>query len=241
MTVITKTEAVDAGAGERFDATAVIPDDGGPGILLLQEIFGVGEFLLAKAHALAAEGYVVLCPDVFWRVERGVSLPHDESGLAQGYSYVERFVAIDPAVTAGDLLAALAHLRAMPEIHGGSGVMGYCLGGRLAYEVAVAGDPDCCVSYYGSGIGDRLADARKVACPALFHFGREDPFIPLAEAERIAEAFRSSPDVVVHIQAGAGHAFENFLAPAFSNPDAAGRSWPLTLDFLRRELPAAPA
>lgn len=236
MLITTRIESIESADGQSFDGTAVIPDGGGPGILLLQEIFGVGEFLLAKAHELAAEGYVVLCPDVFWRVERGVVLAHDDAALGQAFSYMERFAAIDAETTTGDLLSALAHLRGMPEVTGRTAVMGYCLGGRLAYEVAVAGEPDCCVAYYGSGIADQLGNASELTCPTLFHFGAEDAFIPVAHAEQIIAAFRERPDVEAHIHAGAGHAFENSFAPAFSNPEAASRSWPLTLHFLRRQL-----
>jgi carboxymethylenebutenolidase len=202
----------------------------------LQEIFGVGEFLVHKANALAAEGYVVLCPDVFWRIEPNVALPHDESGLTQAYSYVQRYGAIDPAVAVGDLRAALDHLRALPEVDGRVAVMGYCLGGRLAYEVAVAGDPDCAVCYYGSGIADRLEDAGSVACPLLFHYGTRDQFIPAAEIEAIVTTFGDRPDVEIHLHEDAGHAFENAFAPAFSDPAASTRSWPITLEFLRRQL-----
>jgi carboxymethylenebutenolidase len=236
--VAPRTESIDAGGGERFDGTAFLPPGTGPGLLLLQEIWGVGDFVRQKAQALAELGYVVLCPDVFWRVERNVALPHDDAGLAQAFSYAGRFAAIDPAVTAGDLLAALAHLRAMPETDGPAGVLGYCLGGRLAYEVAVAGQPDACVSYYGSGIAERLDLAGQLTCPALFHFGGNDPYIPREEIDRIRAAFAGRDDVEVVVQTEAGHAFENLLAPAFADPVAAARSWPLTVAFLQRTLGA---
>lgn len=231
-----RTEHIEAADGGRFDGTAFVPDGGGPGLLLLQEIFGVGEFLRHKAQALAAEGYVVLCPDVFWRVEPHVELDHDEDGLGRAYQYVERFAAIDAEVTRGDLLAALGHLRAMPEVTGRVGVMGYCLGGRLAYEVAVAGDPDTCVSYYGSGIAAQLDDAARIECPVLFQFGGADAFIPQSDVEQIRRAFAGRPDVELHVYGDAGHAFENSFAPAFSVPEAAARSWPVTLAFLDRTL-----
>ena len=204
--------------------------------MLLQEIFGVGEFLLQKAAALASEGYVVLCPDVFWRIEPNVALAHDESGLTEAFSYAQRYGAIDPALAVGDLRAALDHLRALPEVNGRVAVMGYCLGGRLAYEVAVADNPDCAVCYYGSGIADRLEDAARVTCPVVFHYGMEDPFIGSAETEAIVATFGPRPNVEIHMHENAGHAFENSFAPAFSNPAASARSWPVTLEFLRREL-----
>lgn len=234
----TRMDRVAAGDEESFDTQVVVPERGtGPGVLLLQEIFGVNEFLLAKAADLADLGYVVSCPDVFWRVERGVSLAHDEAAMESAFGYAQRFGAIAPEVTARDLLGALAHLRQVGEVEGRPvGVMGYCLGGRLAYEVAVAGDPDTCVSYYGSGIADRLEDAGRIGCPVIFHFGGADPYLPQDQVGRIGEAFAHRDDVEVHVQAGAGHAFENFLAPQFSNPAAAAVSWPLTVDFLARTL-----
>jgi len=193
VTVTSRTERVEAPDGGRFDAHAFVPEEARqqgavPGILLLQEIYGVGDFLRAKSTLLAGLGYAVLCPDVFWRVERNVSLAHDDAGLEEGYGYMSRFAEIPREVTTGDLVAALAHLRSMPEVggseRGGAGparpvaVMGYCLGGRLAYEVAVAGDPDACVSYYGSGIAAELDLAERISCPTLFQFGGSDPFIP---------------------------------------------------------------
>jgi carboxymethylenebutenolidase len=232
-----RTESISDAEGELFDAHVVIPDGGrGPGILLLQEIFGVNDFLKGKATDLAELGYVVLCPDVFWRVERNVALPHDDDALAQAFGLMERFVAVDAAVTASDLLAALTALRALPECDGRAAAMGYCLGGRLAYEVAVAGDPDACVSYYGSGIADRLAAAGSLTCPAIFHFGDNDPFIPMEQVERIQAAFAGRPNVAIHVQPGAGHAFENSLAAQFHDAGAAARSWPLTVEFLGRTL-----
>jgi len=236
----TRTEQVAApdGSGE-FDVTIVAPSGGtGPGVLLLQEIFGVGEFVLAKAEALALEGYVVSCPDVFWRLERGFAVPHDETGLGAAFDRVTRWSElVDDETKAADLGAALAHLRSLPEVAGQkAAAMGYCLGGRLAYENDVAGDPDAIVSYYGSGIADRLGDADRVTCPALFHFGSADAFIPNDQVDAIVAAFDGRDDVTIVVQDGAGHAFENLYAPAFANEAAAARSWPVTLEFLDRTL-----
>jgi len=234
----TRTETITAPDGGTFAGHLAVPDSGsGPGILLLQEIFGVNDFLKAKADELAALGYVVLCPDVFWRVEPGVSLPHDEAALGQAFGYMERFMANGMAEAPGDLGAALAHLRALPEVDGRKvAAMGYCLGGRLAYEIGVGGDPDAVVSYYGSGIATRLDDAGNITCPIIFHFGGSDPFIPNEEVDAISAAFKGRDDVDLHVQQDAGHAFENHLSEQFSNPAAAAESWPLTVEFLERTL-----
>lgn len=236
MTVATRIERVVAPTGQSFDAHAFFPVEGGPGILLLQEIYGVGELLHAKATLLAGLGYSVLVPDVFWRVERNVSLAHDDEALQVAFGYAGRFSEIPKDVTTGDLVAALAHLKTLPEVTGKVAVMGYCLGGRLAYEVAAASDPDACVSYYGSGIAAELDLAGRIACPVLFHFGGSDPYIPHEEIDAISAAFAGRPGTEVVVQEQAGHAFENSFAPMFSNPEAAAASWPVTLAFLERNL-----
>jgi carboxymethylenebutenolidase len=240
MVVAPRIEQVTVADGS-FAMHLVAPSmpERGPGILLLQEIFGVNDFLLGKATDLAALGYTVGCPDVFWRVEPGIALPHDEESLGRAFRYMERFAEIDMAVSVADLLAALDHLAGVSEVEGRVGVMGYCLGGRLAYEVAVAGEPATCVSYYGSGIADRLEDAGRVTCPVLFHFGDADPFIPNDQAEAVAAAFAGRADAQVVVQPGAGHAFENLQAPAFGNAEAAARSWPVTVEFLGQTLSQA--
>jgi carboxymethylenebutenolidase len=234
-----RTETVTARDGLTSDAWVWLPASGrGPGILLLQEIFGVSSFLRAKASDLADLGYVVACPDVFWRTERHVDHDHDDAGLQAAFASMSRWAAEVPeATTRHDLLAALDHLRALPEVDGKVAVMGYCLGGRLAYELAAAGDPDACVAYYGSGIGGRLDDTTEsVTCPTIFHYGGADPFIPLEEAEAVAKAFAGRDGVEHHVHDGAGHAFENSEAGQFFNAAAADRSWELTKQFLATNL-----
>lgn len=232
-----RTETLTAPAGGTYDGFLFLPAGGsGPGVLLLPEIFGVGPFMRSKAAHLAALGYVVLCPDLFWRTERGVEHAHDEAGHQAAFASVAKWMeTVDDATRIGDLLGALAHLRALPEVGGAKvAVMGYCLGGRLAYEVAVAGDPDTCVSYYGSGIGTRLTDPTlsSITCPVLFHYGAEDAYIPHAEVEAVMAAFADRQDVEVHEHAGAAHAFENFDAPMNYDPATAERSWATTTAWL---------
>lgn len=239
MANTTRTESISTADG-RYDGLLVVPErPNGAGIVLLQEIFGVGEFLRDRAGALAEEGYVVLCPDVFWRVERNVALPHNDEAMGTAFGLAQRFGEIDPALTAADLTAALDHLKLLPEVPGLVAAMGYCLGGRLAYELAIASDPACCVSYYGSGIAARLDAAHKISCPVIFHFGGSDPYIPPEDVEQIQQAFAHRADVAVHVQPDAGHAFENSFSERFSNPAATSESWRLTLAFLERWLQGA--
>jgi carboxymethylenebutenolidase len=236
MSVTTRTERVTTPTGEWYHAHGFISAEGGPGVLLLQEIYGVEEFMQSRASTLSGLGYTVLVPDVFWRVERNVSLAHDEAALEAAFGYMGRFAEIPKEVTTSDLVAALTHLKSLPEVTGKVAVMGYCLGGRLAYEVAAASDPDACVSYYGSGIAAELTLAERITCPVLFHFGGSDPYIPREEIDAVIAAFAGRPGTEVVVQEQAGHAFENSFAPMFSDPDAAAASWPVTLDFLERTL-----
>jgi len=235
----TRTESITAPDGQSFDGHLTVPSSGsGPGILLLQEIFGVGEFLLSKATDLANLGYVVLCPDVFWRVQRNVALAHDESALQEAFGLMTRYqTEVEDATKADDLAAALDHLRALPEVQGHQvAAMGYCLGGHLAYALGCHAHPDAVVSYYGSGIADRLGEAGGLTCPTIFHFGGSDPFIPNEQVDAIRTALGGRDNVTIHAHAGAGHAFENFLAAQFHDPGATAKSWPLTVQFLEENL-----
>lgn len=233
-----RSEQIEVGDGS-FGAFLALPDGAaGPGILLLHEIFGIAEFAKAKARDLAAAGYVVLVPDVFWRIEPGFLAPDTEEGVQQGMAMANRFFAeVPPERMGADLGAALGFLRGLPEVGGRKvAALGYCLGGTLAFAVAVSADPDALVSYYGSGAPGMLDAADAITCPALLHFGGADPFIPMAAISQVQQRFagRAAAEVVVHD--GAGHAFENSFHPMFSNPDATATSWRQTLDFLARTL-----
>lgn len=235
----TRTETITAADGQTFDGHLTVPAGGrGPGVLLLQEIFGVGEFILDRARALAELGYVVLAPDVFWRVERNVSLPHDEAALEQAFGYVGRWsTEVPDDVKLSDLRAALEHLRALPEVGGRKvAAMGYCLGGSLAFTLGCHADPDAVVSYYGSGLADRVDEAAALDCPTILHFGGNDPYIPNEQVDSIQVHLGDRVNIAVHVQQGAGHAFENSFAPMFHDPDATSRSWPITVEFLQEAL-----
>lgn len=234
----TRTETITAPDGGTFTGHLTLPDNGnGAGILLLQEIFGVGDFIRSKANDLAELGYVVLAPDVFWRVQPNIALAHDEGALQEAFGYVTKYNEIDEATRRADLGAALEHLRSLPEVAGQKvAAMGYCLGGYLAYVIGCHFDPDAVVSYYGSGIADRLSDAETLRCPIIFHFGGNDPYIPNEQVDAIRAHLDDRANVEIHVQHGAGHAFENFLGAQFHDPAAAAASWPLTVDFLAREL-----
>src|SRR4051812_35708036 len=118
MAFATRTERVPAGDGGEFDGHVTLPESGrGPGLVVLQEILGVNSFLKGRAARLAELGYVVMCPDLFWRIEPNVALPHAEEALQTAFEYVMRF---DLDRGLADCDAALAHLRSLPEVRDGA-------------------------------------------------------------------------------------------------------------------------
>ena len=213
-----------------------LPDAGrGPGILLLQEIFGVGSYIRAVGERLAAAGYVVGAPEVFWRFAPGWEADHDEAGLAASFEQAGK---LDREQAVADCVVACAHLGGLAEVTGPPGVLGFCLGGTLAYGVAVAGDPSVCVSYYGSGVPDMVDRLDEVGCPTLFRFGRDDPFIPADGVEAVAAATAGRPALVLNVEA-AGHAFDNHDNPMFYEEAAARAAWSKTMAFLAEHLPVS--
>jgi carboxymethylenebutenolidase len=139
---------------------------------------------------------------------------------------------------ADDAAAALEFARGMPETGSKAGVLGFCLGGRLAYMVGVGANPDVVVAYYGSGTADMLDDAPKLRCPVLFQFGGDDAYLPRDQIERIQSAFSGHSKAEIHTHPGAGHAFDNFRAPIFYHQGASEAAWPQTVAFLQRNYPA---
>src|SRR5207302_1979458 len=143
--------------GGSMPAYIALPAGGrGPGIVLLQEIFGITDYLKRRARDLANLGYVALVPDLYWRMGSGITLDEDtQEGLQQAFGYLQ---SLDEPLAVDDAVAALELLKAEPETGGQVGVLGFCMGGRLAFKLAARSRPDAVVSYYGSGIGAELGD-----------------------------------------------------------------------------------
>lgn len=221
--------------GSQMGGHLSLPESGeGPGIVVLMEIFGVGSYIRRATERLAELGYVALAPDLYRRIEPGLELGHDEDGLKRAFDAVRR---LDQQGAVEDSVAALEALRERTEVGGRPvGVLGFCLGGGLAYEVAAVADPAAAVCYYGSSIPDRLDQADRIECPLLFHFGAQDQYIPLESAERVCAIAGQHEGWECHIQPDGGHAFDNHDSPVFSRPEPAARAWEITKDFLARNL-----
>jgi carboxymethylenebutenolidase len=235
MAIANRTETIAMPDGGTMDAYLAIPESGsGPGVLVLMEIFGVGTYIRGATDRLAEHGYVALAPDLYRRIHPGVQFGSGPEGLREAGAAVSE---LDMPGAIDDAVVALASVRALPEVSGGTGVLGFCLGGTLAFGVAISADPDTLVAYYGSGIPGMLGAAAEVTGPALFHFGAQDQYIPLDQSQLVAETAASRPDWHVEIQSDGGHAFDNWDNPMFHQPEPAARAWELTRDFLARTLP----
>jgi carboxymethylenebutenolidase len=218
-----------------FDLNLWLPAAGsGPGVLLIQEIYGVSDYIRAVAEDLAALGYVVGAPDLFWRLEPGYQAVHDQEGLTRSLEMGSRFDA-DQGVS--DAAAALDHLSALPEVDGGLGIIGFCLGGTIAYFLAARTDAAAVVSFYGSGVPDSLEALDLITSPLQFHFGGSDPYIPRDQVARVEQASAGRDNVEIHVEEDAGHAFHNRKSAMFHLPEPAARAWQRTEEFLARHLP----
>ncbi len=239
----TRIERITADDGGLFDAYLALPptpptgggEVRGPGILLVQEIFGITDYIRARASTLAQMGYVVMAPDVFWRLEPNVEFGHSQGDLQKALALVGRF---DGPQGLRDLTRALAHLRALPETGEKTGVLGFCFGGTMAYLMACHTDVDCAVSYYGSRIGSMLDQGEQITCPLLFQYARNDNFITADEIAAVGAFAAQKPHIEQRLY-DAGHAFDNTNHPMFANAEASRAAWEATSDFLATHLPVS--
>lgn len=205
----------------------------GPGLVVVQEIFGVSDYIAARASDLAAAGFVVVCPDLYWRLP-GAELDEQSPDVLEQAMALAGQLPWDQAVA--DTAATLAQLRKDPAVRGGRGLVGFCYGGGLAFQVAAERDPDVLVSYYGSALPDLLHLAGSVTCPSMHHFGTADTYLPLDVVADIRQAVTGTEHPAkIELYEGAGHAFDN-PAPAFHHIGASAIAWPRTLAFLAAHL-----
>jgi carboxymethylenebutenolidase len=192
--------------GGSFSAYLAVPAaTPAPGIVLAQEIFGVNKTMRVIADTFAAQGFVAICPDLFWRQEPGVDIT--DGSEAEWAKAFQLFQGFNVAKGVEDLKSTLAMLRACPECTGKAAAVGYCLGGSLAYLMATRSDVDCAVAYYGVSIHGALGEAANIKKPLMLHIAEEDKFVSKEAQAQIEAALAGNPLVTLHSYPGQDHAF----------------------------------
>jgi carboxymethylenebutenolidase len=177
----------------------------GPGVIVIQEIFGVNTEMRRVCDRLAKEGFVAFCPDLFWRLEPNVCLTDNtEEEWGRAFALMQQ-LDIDRAIE--DIGTSIATLRTRPECRGDVGAIGFCLGGLLAFLTAARTDVDASVGYYGVNIQTRLAEADRISAPLMLHIAGEDRFVPKEAQEAILSGLRNRRQVTLHVYDKVDHAF----------------------------------
>ena len=204
---------------EQFDAYLSLPPTGrGPGLVILQEIFGVNEHIRAVADQYATDGYCVIAPDIFWREGRKIELAYDPQGFERGLGLLGK-LNIDQ--TAIDLQATVSALKRQSACTGKVGSLGFCMGGLLSFIAAAEAGVDTAVCYYGGGIHQHLDRAKKIRCPVLFHFADQDAYIPQQAVAAVRKSLGGRKNVRVIVHAGVDHGFNCWRRPAWNQVTAA--------------------
>lgn len=202
--------------------------DSGPGIVVIQEWWGLNDHIRDVADRFADAGFVALAPDLY----------HGE--VAQSPDEARKLsMALNIAQASAEVGAAAQHLLAMPQVSPKKiGVVGFCMGGQLAL-CAAADHPNviaACVDFYGAH-GKAKLDPAKLQVPVLAHFGRNDPIVKRGDAESLVNGLSAAGKFVdAYYYDGAGHAFFNETRPSAYDPAAASLAWDRTLAFLRDAL-----
>lgn len=173
-------------------------------IIVIQEIFGVNAGIRGKADHWANLGYLAVAPDVFWRQQEGIELDADVPeqfqqalGFMQGHDF---------AAGIRDVEATIRWVRreaGVPKV----GLVGYCMGGMIAYQAAARTDIDATVGYYGVGIAGMLNESHAIAKPLMLHVPTADHFVPPADQQAMHEGLDPNPHVTLHDYEGLDHGF----------------------------------
>lgn len=202
-------------------------------VVVIQEIFGVNAVVRGVADRMAAQGYLAVAPDLFWRIEPGVDIT--DQSEAEWKRAFELFTAFDVDKGVEDIGATIAAVRSDPACNGKVGAVGYCLGGLLAYLAATRTDADACAGYYGVNIDKHLAEADRLTRPLLLHIAGEDHFVPKEAQSRIVAELKDRPGVELYTYPGRDHAFAR---PGGQNYDEADSTLAnqRTAEFFKRAL-----
>lgn len=186
---------------EEFTGILAAPDGDAklPGILFITAIWGVDDNARAITETWADEGFIVSVPDIFWRRHPG---PTTDREVAQ-----KRYREYDFEQGLLDMQDLIGHLRAHPRCNGKLAVLGICFGGRYAHLAAARYGIDAAAAYHGTYIERHLDETHKITCPVSYHFGVDDPVIPMDQVEAIRDSYASHGNAEIVAHPNAGHNF----------------------------------
>jgi len=205
-----------------------------PAVVVLQELFGVNADIRKTCDEMAEQSFIAVAPDLFWRQEPGVDLNHWsdaewKKGLALYAGYNRNKGVLDIADTA----------HAAGQLDGTSGkvaVMGFCLGGLMAFLTVARAKIDAAVAYHGGDTEKYLDEAGGITAPMLMHLAEEDEFISKEAQAKIKAALADRPNVEIYSYPGCNHAFARHTGTHYNAAAAAmanRRTWQFLRDRLR--------
>ncbi|HVI54635.1 MAG TPA: dienelactone hydrolase family protein [Luteibacter sp.] len=176
-----------------------------PSVVVLHEVFGVNADIRQTCDALAAQGFIAVAPDLFWRQQPGVDLSvtseaHWKAGLAL-------YMAYDRDLGVADVLATIAAAGKLERATGKVAVMGYCLGGLMTFLTAARGTVDAAVAFHGGDTESYLGESDAITAPFLMHLAEEDEYIPKTAQAEITKSLAGKPNVTIYSYPGCNHAF----------------------------------
>ena len=232
---MTATITVDTLAGDGSFSVYRADPAGTPkaAIVVIQEIFGVNAGIRRKCDTLAEAGYLALAPDLFWRFAAGVELDPDVEPEFQRALQLMGELDQDKAVA--DIEATIRTARGLLGDGGKVGVVGYCLGGRLAFMTAARTDVDASVGYYGVGIDGLLGEKHAIAHPVLLHVPEEDHFVDKDAQAAMHAGLDDHPKVTLFDYPGEDHGFATEFGERRSD-EAAALADRRTADFFAAHL-----
>lgn len=217
-----------AGDGHRLGAYRADPK-GAPrgGIVVVQEIFGVNSHIRSICDRLAAEGYAAVAPAIFDRFERDFETGYSPENVEHAKTLIPKF---DMGKCMLDVAAARDALASTGKV----GIVGFCLGGSVAFAAATKLDGFSAASSFYGGLANKFA-ADKARCPVQFHYGADDTGIP---PENYNEVKAKQPQAEFYVYDNAGHGFHCDQRGSYA-PAASTLAWQRTLDFFARNVAGA--
>lgn len=202
--IISITSADGSGTFSAYVARPKGGDNPRAAIVVIQEIFGVNAGIRQKCASLADQGYLAIAPDLFWRLKPNITLdPDSPDQMAEALDWMGQF---NQDLGVADIAATLQAARSLT---GGKkvGVVGYCLGGRLAFMAAARTDTDASVGYYAVAVDALLGEKDAITAPTLLHIAGDDGFVPPQTQAAMHEGLDNHPLVTLFDYPGLNHGF----------------------------------